>query len=140
MARFTFSTFFYTQYLFSASTVLGIAALIGKERLQQDLESLEVTSKLLTELQAGGNFAAQEYSPHIDRIIATIISLCQSRLTPPGEPVDSTTTRDAVLAPASDVSAAENLAFGNTENPLQNFLSDPTLEWGLLDSLEYNWE
>lgn len=60
--------FFYTQYLFSAATILAISTLLhGKDR-QSDEDQFEVTVSFLVQLQDNGNYAAAEFHKHIEAI------------------------------------------------------------------------
>ncbi|KAL4811618.1 fungal-specific transcription factor domain-containing protein [Aspergillus spinulosporus] len=61
--------FFYTQYLFSAATILAISTLIyGKDR-RSDEEQFEVAVSFLLQLRDNGNYAAAEFHRHIEGII-----------------------------------------------------------------------
>lgn len=132
--------FFYTQYLFSASTILGIAALMQMEKGRSDLDGLEVASSLILELQTNGNFAAREYCSHMERIVAKVRSLRHGRDTRPAPEPESNTVATEQVLPESLSSPAFNSDFQGSEDPLQSFLGDASLEWGVLDSLMFSWE
>lgn len=58
--------FFYTQYLFSAATVLGISTLLDSKERQSDEEQFEVAASLFPQLRDCGNYAAAEFYQHIE--------------------------------------------------------------------------
>ncbi|KAF3397789.1 hypothetical protein F1880_005622 [Penicillium rolfsii] len=61
--------YFYTQYLFSAATVLGISSLLDGRENQSDEEQFEVAVDLLSRLQDCGSFVAAEFHKHITAMI-----------------------------------------------------------------------
>ncbi|KXH54166.1 fungal specific transcription factor, partial [Colletotrichum salicis] len=72
----SFATFdyFYTQYLFSALTILAASSLLqdshgavgGAGAPNDDKEAFEESVRFLSQLRDAGNFAAQEYCHHVD--------------------------------------------------------------------------
>lgn len=107
------------------------------EKLQSDVDGLEVASGLLKELQANGNFAAREYYLHMDRILSKIGSLTSRRKTRLAPQSESSVVADNQLVPISEPSFPVNFEFDMADDPLQNFLVDPSLQWELLDALTY---
>jgi hypothetical protein len=88
--------YFYTHYLFSAATVLGMSSLLDNRERQTDEEEFKVAVDLLSRLQDNGNFVAAESSKHMAAIINLIkirrasednkshhSSSCLSKLIPP---------------------------------------------------------
>ncbi|KAJ9644500.1 hypothetical protein H2199_003463 [Coniosporium tulheliwenetii] len=64
----SFATFSYfnTQYLFSAATILAISSLLNDRDSQNDGDDFEAAAQFLTQLEQNGNFAAKEFCRHID--------------------------------------------------------------------------
>ncbi|KAK1636158.1 fungal-specific transcription factor domain-containing protein [Colletotrichum phormii] len=67
----SFATFdyFYTQYLFSALTILAASSLLQDSHgaaPNDDKEAFEESVRFLSQLRDAGNFAAQEYCHHVD--------------------------------------------------------------------------
>ncbi|KAL4959396.1 Zn(II)2Cys6 transcription factor [Aspergillus stella-maris] len=95
--------FFYTQYLFSATTVLGISSLLDSTEHQSDEEQFEVAVSLLLQLRENGSYAAAEFHKHIEAA-ATMMRTMKARLA--GE---SSVTRE------QDVGISANLAANNAQ-------------------------
>lgn len=66
----SFPTFDYTfaQYLFSASIILAISSICHVDDCQSDGDDFESAAQILRQLDQNGNFAAKEFSQHIDAI------------------------------------------------------------------------
>lgn len=64
----SFATFdyFYTQYLFSAATVLAVSSLLDGKDCRSDRDQFEASIPFLEQLKETGNFAAEEFCQHID--------------------------------------------------------------------------
>lgn len=62
--------YFYTQYLFSAATVLGISTLLDSKERQSDEEQFEVATDFLLQLRNSGNYAAAEFYQHIEAALS----------------------------------------------------------------------
>lgn len=56
--------YFYTQYLFSAMTILAISSLLDHQDSQSDEEQFDLASNLLKQLKDVGNYAAGEFYQH----------------------------------------------------------------------------
>lgn len=78
----SFATFdyFYTQYLFSALTILAASSLLqdgngpgaGTGAPNDDKEAFEESVRFLSQLRDAGNFAAMEYCHHVDEMRAEL--------------------------------------------------------------------
>ncbi|EHK23137.1 uncharacterized protein TRIVIDRAFT_2224, partial [Trichoderma virens Gv29-8] len=62
--------YFYTQYLFTAATVLAISSLLDAKDGQADRESFEMAVQFLSQLKGNGNFVAAEFKQHADAMAA----------------------------------------------------------------------
>ncbi|KAL4792174.1 fungal-specific transcription factor domain-containing protein [Aspergillus venezuelensis] len=93
--------FFYTQYLFSATTVLGISSLLDSNERQSDEEQFEVAVSLLMQLRENGNYAAVEFHKHIEAA-ATMMRAMKARL-----------AGESPLTLDQDVGISANLATNN---------------------------
>lgn len=64
----SFATFdyFYTQYLFSAATVLAVSSLLDGKDCRSDRDQFEASIPFLEQLKETGNFAAEEFCQHVD--------------------------------------------------------------------------
>lgn len=58
----------YTQNLFSSSIILAISSLSGTKDAAKDLDDFEAATQILAELDRNGNFAAKEFTKHIEAI------------------------------------------------------------------------
>ncbi|KAL2811259.1 fungal-specific transcription factor domain-containing protein [Aspergillus granulosus] len=58
--------FFYTQYLFSAATIMGISSLLDSKERRSDEEQFEIVTSFLLQLRDNGNYAAAEFYQHIE--------------------------------------------------------------------------
>lgn len=70
--------YFYTQYLFSAATILAISSLIGGKDSQSDADNFEMATGFLLQLEGNGNCAAMEFSSHVRGMKAAIQELKSS--------------------------------------------------------------
>jgi proline utilization trans-activator len=75
--RGTFMTFdyFYTQYLFSAATVLAISSLFDDQDGRADRDSFDTAVQFVTQLRDSGNFAAAEFGQHMDAMTSLFASV-----------------------------------------------------------------
>lgn len=71
--------YFYTQYLFSATTILGISTLLDTKERQSDEEQFEVATGFLLQLRNSGNYAAAEFYQHIEAAL-NLIETTKARL------------------------------------------------------------
>ena len=135
--------YFYTQYLFSAITILAISNLLKGNDGHIDGESFEIGTELLGELKQNGNFAAIEFYQHTDAVRHSQAQFRQrigdnavdaqgivtrpSRMTVPTDNADSTTFVTAGMALA--------------EPSLQGFLAQPDLDLSFMynDGLQDNF-
>lgn len=58
----------YTQYLFSATTILAISSLSLGRADQEDRDSFEYAHQFIDQLRRNGNFAALEFWRHVDEV------------------------------------------------------------------------
>ncbi|KAH7029106.1 fungal-specific transcription factor domain-containing protein [Microdochium trichocladiopsis] len=58
----------YTQYLFSATTILAISSLSIGRSDQEDKDSFEYAYQFIDQLKKNGNFAALEFWRHVDEV------------------------------------------------------------------------
>lgn len=74
--------YFYTQYLFTAATILAISGLLDEKDSEADKEAFDTAAQFLSQLQDNGNFVAAEFKQHTDAIegiSASVISKMQSQ-------------------------------------------------------------
>ncbi|TDZ20293.1 putative transcriptional regulatory protein [Colletotrichum orbiculare MAFF 240422] len=78
----SFATFdyFYTQYLFSALTILGASSLLEGPESRGDREAFEESARFLSQLRDAGNYAAQEYCHHVDVMKADLEAFHAKRM------------------------------------------------------------
>lgn len=62
--------YFYTQYLFSSATILGLSTLLDSKERQSDEEQFEVAAGFLQQLRDSGNYAAAEFYQHLEAATA----------------------------------------------------------------------
>ena len=120
--------YFYTQYLFSAITILAISKLWKGTDGSADAEDFETGTELLDELKQNGNFAAVEFTRHIDAMRHTQ----EHSLWKP---------ECAAAEPSSMAGAEHNVDNGSlltagmalTEPSLQEFLAQPELDLSFMN-------
>lgn len=67
--------YFYAQYLFAASSVLCLTALLGVPGHAEDADRFEAAFDVLTQLKASGHLAAAEFHRHVEAIRADLANL-----------------------------------------------------------------
>jgi proline utilization trans-activator len=67
--------YFYTQYLFTAATILAISSLLDGKSGQADRECFETALQFLSQLKDNGNFVAAEFKQHMDAMTALFASV-----------------------------------------------------------------
>ncbi|KAL3431590.1 fungal-specific transcription factor domain-containing protein [Aspergillus tetrazonus] len=136
--------FFYTQYLFSAATILAISALLhGKDR-QSDEEQFEVAVSFLVQLQDNGNYAAAEFHKHIEAITDLMYST-KVRLGVQSASENATAPQDSAYNSILDAEITELWSTFTDVIPgtalfdpsLQGLLEQPPLDLEFIDSSMY---
>ncbi|KAH7126141.1 fungal-specific transcription factor domain-containing protein [Dactylonectria macrodidyma] len=141
----SFATFdyFYTQYLFSAATVLAISSLLDGKDYRNDREQFESSVQFLEQLRETGNFAAGEFCQHTDAMKVTMAA-AQARRGDFAMPVAAPPLMDDASLGTLDVGAA--FAAGATagmalsEPSLQELLSQPILDLQFINASMYQDE
>ncbi|KAF6828320.1 fungal specific transcription factor domain-containing protein [Colletotrichum plurivorum] len=146
----SFATFdyFYTQYLFSAATILAVSSLLGGKESHNDREQFEEAARFLAQLKDNGNFAAEEFCRHVDAMKATMAAANARREVYPvnDAPVMQPTDAAAAVAVFGDAMggvvpfAAQNTTAGMAlaEPSLQELLAQPMLDLQFIDASIYN--
>ncbi|KAK1994954.1 fungal-specific transcription factor domain-containing protein [Colletotrichum falcatum] len=150
----SFATFdyFYTQYLFSALTILAASSLLDDDGAggAGDREAFEESARFLSQLGDAGNFAAQEYCHHADVLRAEIERFrAKKRTGPPGlgaagdDPgpragfgPGSEVSPRAAAGPTSPARATAGMAL--TEPSLEELLAQPVLDLQFLEASFYD--
>ncbi|KAL4772423.1 fungal-specific transcription factor domain-containing protein [Aspergillus nidulans var. acristatus] len=136
--------FFYTQYLFSAATILAISTLLhGKDR-QSDEEQFEVAVSFLVQLRDNGNYAAAEFHKHIEAITGLMHST-KIRLGAQSGAENSTAPQDSAHNSAVDAAITELPSTFTDVTPgtalfdpfLQELLEQPPPDLEFIDSSMY---
>jgi proline utilization trans-activator len=111
----TFLTFdyFHVQFLFSSATILALSALLQGAGWANDREDFWLACSFLRQLERNGNFAAKEFTTHIDALKAVLLEDVGSDATI-GQPV-----------------VAE-------QPPLQDFLNFPDIDLGFME-MDAQW-
>lgn len=137
-----FGTFGYTdtQYLFSAATILAISSLLNTPDSQNDGDQFETATDLLRQLERVGNFAAKEFCKHVDAMKAVMEAFSGDGQSHADEA--STTIRASVMpnvfqdiGPSANAGSMVTAGMALAEPSLQEFLSQPDLEYPFIDSL-----
>lgn len=143
----SFATFdyFYTQYLFSASTILAISSLLNGKESQNDREQFEEAAQFLSQLRDNGNFAAGEFCQHIDAMKAMMAAAHARRGGYSVAGDASTLLGDATATFGDAMSIAQPFTAQNTtagmalaEPSLQELLAQPILDLQFIDASIYN--
>ncbi|KAF5660121.1 transcription activator [Fusarium heterosporum] len=133
----SFATFdyFYTQYLFSAATVLAISSLIDSKECRSDKEQFESAAQFLTQLKENGNFSAEEFCRHLDAMKVCMTAVEARR--------GNYDVSNAGLMPLEGIDVGP--AFANatagmalSEPSLQELLSQPVLDLQFIDASMYH--
>ncbi|KAM5362794.1 hypothetical protein ACJZ2D_012326 [Fusarium nematophilum] len=137
----SFATFdyFYTQYLFSAATVLAISSLLDGKDSRNDREQFESAAQFLAQLKENGNFAAEEFCRHVDAMKVCMAAI-QSRRG------DFSTISEAAsgLLQLEGIDVGQALVTNPTagmalsEPSLQELLSQPVLDLQFIDASMYH--
>ncbi|KAK1975138.1 fungal-specific transcription factor domain-containing protein [Colletotrichum cereale] len=129
----SFATFdyFYTQYLFSALTVLAASSLLDGPESRADREAFEESARFLSQLRDAGNFAAQEYCHHADVLRAELERFYAKRM---GLPEASRAPPQS--GPALPAHTTAGMAL--TEPSLEELLAQPVLDLQFLEASFYN--
>ncbi|KAK2774662.1 C6 transcription factor [Colletotrichum kahawae] len=143
----SFATFdyFYTQYLFSASTILAISSLLNGKESQNDREQFEEAAQFLSQLRDNGNFAAGEFCQHIDAMKA-MMAAAQARRGGYSVAGDASALLGDAAATFGDAMnmgqpfTAQNTTAGMAlaEPSLQELLAQPILDLQFIDASIYN--
>lgn len=67
--------YFYTQYLFTAATILAISSLLNGKDSQSDRELFDTAAQFLSQLKESGNFVAAEFKQHVDAMEVFFVSV-----------------------------------------------------------------
>ncbi|KAL4972769.1 fungal-specific transcription factor domain-containing protein [Aspergillus desertorum] len=117
--------FFYTQYLFSAATVLAISTLLHGKDSRSDEEQFELAVGFLLQLRDNGNHAAAEFHKHIEAI-TELLRPTKIRLgVLSGE--DAATSQGSTYNPGGDA-AITQLPSISTDMTAGTALLDPFLQ------------
>ncbi|KAJ3954945.1 hypothetical protein N0V92_008530 [Colletotrichum tropicale] len=143
----SFATFdyFYTQYLFSASTILAISSLLNGKESQNDREQFEEAAQFLSQLRDNGNFAAGEFCQHIDAMKAMMAAAHARRggYSVAGDASALLGDATATFGDAMNIAqpfTAQNTTAGMAlaEPSLQELLAQPILDLQFIDASIYN--
>ncbi|KAF7557809.1 hypothetical protein G7Z17_g449 [Cylindrodendrum hubeiense] len=139
----SFATFdyFYTEYLFSALTVLAVSSLLDAKDSRSDKESFQEAARFLSQLKDAGSFAAQEYCRHVDAIKAALEAVYVKRRTAMETLRQTDEVGLAGLLPPLGQTIPTQTAAGGTaliEPSIQELLAQPVLDLQFLDGSVYD--
>nr|XP_036577946.1 fungal specific transcription factor domain-containing protein [Colletotrichum truncatum]KAF6785076.1 fungal specific transcription factor domain-containing protein [Colletotrichum truncatum] len=148
----SFATFdyFYTQYLFSALTILAASSLLNGPESRSDREAFEESARFLSQLRDAGNFAAQEYCHHVDVMKADLEKFCAKRMglesELPGPPGGLGENPPRLLGPATSANfgpapmlpAHTTGGMALAEPSLEELLAQPVLDLQFLEASFYD--
>ncbi|TQN68266.1 putative transcriptional regulatory protein [Colletotrichum shisoi] len=141
----SFSTFdyFYTQYLFSALTILAASSLLDGPESRSDREAFEESAKFLSQLRDAGNFAAQEYCHHVDVMRAEIERSYAKRMGLPEAsrapgPMTGIEAAPVSLPSGHALPARTTAGMALTEPSLEELLAQPVLDLQFLEASFYD--
>jgi len=123
---FAIFDYFYTQYLFSAATILAVSALSGMGAESTDADDFETACQILSQLGQSGNFGAREFCLHID---AMKLSMGASSLVTRANQYDTSTasnipvTSQQAYSPFRSQAVTTGMALA--EPTLQQLLAQP---------------
>nr|XP_036587178.1 C6 transcription factor [Colletotrichum truncatum]KAF6797909.1 C6 transcription factor [Colletotrichum truncatum] len=143
----SFATFdyFYTQYLFSAATILAVSSLLNGKDSHNDREQFEEAAQFLSQLRDNGNFAAGEFCQHIDAMKAMMAAANARRGGYPVAGDTSTLLNEAAATFGDAINIGQPFTTQNTtagmaiaEPSLQELLAQPILDLQFIDASIYN--
>ncbi|KAK2005808.1 fungal-specific transcription factor [Colletotrichum eremochloae] len=142
----SFATFdyFYTQYLFSALTILAASSLLDGPESRSDREAFEESARFLSQLRDAGNFAAKEYCHHADVLRAELEGFYAKRMGLPEAAADPGLSAGfglgSVPPPQSGPTLAAHTTAGMalTEPSLEELLAQPVLDLQFLEASFYS--
>ncbi|KAK1958843.1 fungal-specific transcription factor domain-containing protein [Colletotrichum sublineola] len=143
----SFATFdyFFTQYLFSAATVLAASSLLNGKESQNDREQFEEAAQFLLQLKDSGNYAAGEFCQHIDAMKKTMAA-AQARRggyaaegdTSAAMPSTTTAFTDALNIGQPFPTQHTTAGMALNEPSLQELLAQPLLDLQFIDASIHN--
>ncbi|CEL01817.1 hypothetical protein ASPCAL01395 [Aspergillus calidoustus] len=139
--------FFYTQYLFSAATILGISTLLDSRDRQSDREQYELLASFLLQLRDNGNYAAAEFYQHIEAA-TNLMQATQARLQLNARYANATAPpQDSISAPTVNTVGLERKSpplcdsmtagMALSEPLLRELLEQPLSDLEFIDSSMY---
>ncbi|KAJ0347377.1 hypothetical protein COL154_007281 [Colletotrichum chrysophilum] len=150
----SFATFdyFYTQYLFSALTILAASSLLDGPESRSDREAFEESARFLSQLRDAGNFAAQEYCHHVDvmkadldKVYAKRMGLALGEQHTRGLAAEDVSSRFtgvgsamSQFGPAPMLPAHTTAGMALTEPSLEELLAQPVLDLQFLEASFYD--
>ncbi|KAK1978299.1 fungal-specific transcription factor domain-containing protein [Colletotrichum cereale] len=143
----SFATFdyFFTQYLFSAATVLAVSSLLDGKESHNDREQFEEAAQFLSQLKDNGNYAAEEFCQHIDAMKRTMAAAQARRGGYAAEGDTAAAMPSAAPAFTDAVTLGQSFQAQNTtagmalnEPSLQELLAQPVLDLQFIDASIYN--
>ncbi|GKT41738.1 uncharacterized protein ColSpa_01919 [Colletotrichum spaethianum] len=143
----SFATFdyFYTQYLFSALTILAASSLLDSPESRNDREAFEESARFLSQLRDAGNFSAQEYCHHVEFLRAELERFYAKRMGLPeasrvpgpvpgvGFGVGSMPSQSGPTLPTQTTAG-----MALTEPSLEELLAQPVLDLQFLEASFYD--
>ncbi|KAF5025161.1 hypothetical protein F66182_2737 [Fusarium sp. NRRL 66182] len=135
----SFATFdyFYTQYLFTAATILAISSLIDSKECRSDKEQFESAAQFLAQLKENGNFSAEEFCRHIDAT-KVCMSAIQTRRGQFAIPDGSLLQLDGMDVGPALTGTNPTAGMALSEPSLQEILSQPVLDLQFIDASMYH--
>ncbi|WDK08838.1 fungal specific transcription factor domain-containing protein [Colletotrichum graminicola] len=143
----SFATFdyFFTQYLFSAATILAASSLLNGKESHNDREQFEEAAQFLSQLKDNGNYAAEEFCQHIDAMKRTMAA-AQARRGGYATEGDTSAAVPSTMPPFTDaVTLGQPFQTQHTtagmalnEPSLQELLAQPLLDLQFIDASIYN--
>ncbi|KAK1997017.1 fungal-specific transcription factor domain-containing protein [Colletotrichum falcatum] len=143
----SFATFdyFFTQYLFSAATVLAVSSLLNGKESHNDREQFEEAARFLSQLKDSGNYAAEEFCQHIDAMKRTMAAAQARRRGCAAQGDASAAAASAAPAFTDAVALGQPFQAQHTtagmalsEPSLQELLAQPLLDLQFIDASIYN--
>jgi len=128
----------YTQYLFSAATILAISSISIGQNDDSDKDGFDSAYQFLEQLKQNGNYAAQEFCQHLEAIKLSLATYCDPAssdtfnafaLSFPQLPFTPTTT-----TPGSAFQPTMTAEMALAEPSLQEFLTQADFDPGFLDT------
>jgi hypothetical protein len=129
--------FFYTEFLFSAATILAISSVLTLPKSRDDAESFEIAVDLLEQLKQSGSFCAADYCSQMDEIKVIIQALAGQNRSHGPATAHASLEETAQIFDAGTATPADS-EWALADQSLQDFLTSQDLDLAFFNAPVYD--